>query len=101
MRYPEKQVNRSEYGILRGVREGFYVTTRVNFGSGRKRQGKGDKGYLISGSGRFLGVEWDVFRFWGISAGIVLANKPLKRGGFFNKSGGWGGCFWGIGIRYS
>jgi hypothetical protein len=46
---------------------------------------KGLKRHYIPGLWRFLGVLWDVTRFWGKRAGIVLENKRLKKGCFFQS----------------
>jgi hypothetical protein len=60
---------------------------------GQGGRNKGVKRHFIPGLWRFLGVLWDVTRFWGGRAGIVLKNKRLKKGCFFQSIGGFGVVF--------
>jgi hypothetical protein len=80
------------YGLCASV---FFKQRASIMESGRNWQESMMKRYLIPYSSHFLGVEWDVTRFWGRRAGIVLENKRLKKGCFFSFNRRFWDCFMG------
>jgi hypothetical protein len=78
---------RPEKPFLRGAREGFYVTTRVNSEKWEKRAGKRRlEGIPSHVQGIIQGVCGRLPGFWAGGRGLFLIDKRQKRAVFFNQS---------------